>query len=84
MERSGYVIVDCMGLDLSDPGTVTGLYKELSTAISTGKFILLENIKNGTTAFSPIPAFGGVEDGGVFASFEPVTIHVSTSDVVTI
>ena len=82
--NGGYALVDCAGVDLGDLGTVNGLYSKLDSAIKSGKFILLANIVNGDTTFSPIPAFGGYDDDGIFMSFEPVTIHVTTSDVVSI
>lgn len=84
MLKSGYALIDCTGLDLGDLGTVSGLYKQIDSAIKHGKFILLANVVNGTTKFTPIPAFGGYDDNGVFVSFEPVTIHVTSSDVVSI
>lgn len=84
MIKSGYAIIDCAGLDLGDLGTVNGLYNQIDNAIKHGKFMLLANVVNGTTKFTPIPAFGGYDDNGVFVSFEPVTIHVTSSDVVSI
>ena len=82
--NGGYALVDCTGVDLSDLGTVNGLYSKLDSAIKSGKFILLANIVNGDTTFSPIPSFGGYDDDGIFMSFEPVTLHVTSSDVVSI
>lgn len=82
--NGGYAMIDCTGLDLNSLGTVSGLYKKAKAAIDAKKPIWLCNVKNGTTEFSPIPAFGGTESGGVFISFEPVTIHITTADVVTI
>ena len=82
--NGGYALVDCTGVDLSDLGTVNGLYSKLDSAIKSGKFIILANVVNGDTTFSPIPAFGGYDDDGIFMSFEPVTIHVTSSDVVSI
>lgn len=83
--NGGYVMVDCMGLDLGELGTVTGLYNKVKTAIGANKPIQLYNLKNGTQKFTPIPAFGGVESASsVFVSFVPVTLHISSSDVVTI
>lgn len=82
--NGGYALVDCAGVDLSNLGTVNGLYSKLDSAIKSGKFVLLANIVNGDTSFSPIPAFGGYDDDGIFMSFEPVTIHVTSSDVVSI
>lgn len=82
--NGGYALVDCVGVDLGDLGTVNGLYSKLDSAIKSGKFILLANVVNGDTTFSPIPAFGGHDDEGIFISFEPVTLHVTSSDVVSI
>lgn len=82
--NGGYALVDCAGLDLGNLGTVNGLYSKLDSAIKSGKFVLLANVVNGDTKFSPIPAFGGYDDDGIFMSFEPVTIHVTSSDVVSI
>jgi hypothetical protein len=82
--NGGYALVDCTGVDLSNLGTVNGLYSKLDSAIKSGKFVLLANVVNGDTKFSPIPSFGGYDDDGIFMSFEPVTIHVTSSDVVSI
>lgn len=85
MYNSGYVIIDCKGLDLSNPGTVTGLYEKVKNAVGTGKPAVLANVVNGDQAFTPIPAFGGIESTtSVFLSFFPVTIHVDSDDTVTI
>ena len=83
--NGGYVMVDCMGLDLGDPGTVSGLYAKVKTAISADKPIQLYNLKNSTKKFTPVPAYGGVEsETSVFLSFFSTTLHISSSDVVTI
>lgn len=82
--NGGYAIIDCKGLDLANPGTVAGLHNSIKAGVANGKILVMENCKNGTTEFSPITAYGGLEDGGVFVSFFPITLHVSTSDVVTI
>ena len=82
--NGGYALVDCTGVDLGDLGTVNGLYSKLDSAIKSGKFILLANVVNGDITLSPIPSFGGYDDDGIFMSFESVTIHVTSSDVVSI
>lgn len=82
--KGGYAIVDCTGVDLGDLGEVEGLYQKVKDAIATEKPIVLYNIVNGTQAFTPIQAFGGVESSTlVFLSFFPVTIHISNEDVVS-
>ena len=83
--NGGYIMVDCVGLDLGDPGTVTGLYNKVKTAVNAGKPVVLHNLKNGTQKFSPIVAYGGEESStSVFLSFFPITLHISNLDVVTI
>lgn len=81
--NGGYALIDCTGLDLSDLGTVPGLYDGILDAVTNGKVIVLGNIVNDSQKFSPITAYGGIEADGVFASFFPVTIHVSEDDEVT-
>lgn len=83
--NGGYSMIDCTGLDLGNPGTVTGLYEKALNAIKTNKPLVLNNVVNGVQAFTPIPGFGGIESStSVFISFVPVTIHISNADAVTI
>ena len=85
MYNSGYVLVDCEGLDLGDLGTVDGLYDKVKAAVGTGKPIILAGIVNGTQSFSPIAAYGGIESTtSVFLSFFPITLHIDSDDAVTI
>ena len=82
--NGGYVLIDCKGLDLNVLGTVDGLYAKVKAAVKAEKPIVLCNVVNATQAFTPIVAFGGEESStSVFLSFFPVTLHVSSSDVVT-
>ena len=82
--NGGYAMVDCTGIDLSDLGTVSGLYARVKAAISTEKPIVLSGIVNSTQVFTPMVAYGGVESStSVFLSFFPVTLHISSGDVVT-
>lgn len=84
MFNPGYVMVDCTGLDLGDLGTVTGLYAKVKGAVQSGKPIVLGGIVNGDQGFTPIVAYGGIESTtSVFLSFFPITLHISSSDVVT-
>lgn len=81
---NGYALIDCTGVDLGDLGTVTGLYSKIKNALRTGKPLILENIVNSTQGFSPINAYGGSESStSVFLSFFPITLHVNSSDVVS-
>lgn len=80
----GYALIDATGLNLGDPGTVSGLYKQIKAAVENDKPMVFVGVVNGAQKFSPITAYGGKEAAGVFASFFPITIHVTPSDVVTI
>lgn len=55
--KGGYVVVDCTGFDFSNVGKIDGIYEKMLAAYNTGKFVLCENMVNGTAKFSPIPAF---------------------------
>lgn len=82
--KGGYCLVDCAGLDLSTLGTVPGLYKQIKSAVEANKPIVLCGVVNDEQAFTPMVAYGGTESASsVFVSFFPVTLHISSSDVVT-
>ena len=82
--KGGYAIVDCTGIDLHDLGEVTGIYAKVKGAVDTGKPIVLYNLVNDSQAFTPITAYGGVENSTtVFLSFFPVTLHITNEDVVS-
>ena len=83
--EGGYIMIDCAGLDLGEPGTVAGLYDRLAAAIKTNKMITLYNLKNGDFNFTPVSAFASRESStSIAVSFFPVVLHVSNLDVVTI
>lgn len=57
----GYSLVDCTGLDLGNLAKVDGIYNKMLTAYKSNKFVLCANVKNGTSKFTPIPAFLATE-----------------------
>lgn len=82
--NGGYALVDFTGVDLSDLGTKTGAYDEVSDALKTGKPVVIHGIVNGDQAFTDIVAYGGIESStSVFLSFFPVTLHISNQDVIS-
>lgn len=84
MVNSGYIMVDCTGVDLGNLGKVKGLYNKVKNALSTGKILVLTGIVKDIQVFSNIVAYGGTESSSsVFLTFSSITLHVSTSDVVT-
>lgn len=55
--NGGYFLIDCTGLDLNSPGTVSGIYDNMLKAYDSGKLVLLGGIKNSTAAYTPVPVF---------------------------
>lgn len=62
--KSGYVLIDCTGFDFSNVGKVDGIFSKMKAAYDTKKFVLCENMVNGTAKFSPIPAFLALAGSG--------------------
>jgi len=82
--NGGYALIDCTGLDLSNLGTVPGIYDSVKAAVTSDKVIVLVGIVNDEQAFSPITAYGGIEESGVFVSFLPVTLQITDEDLISI
>lgn len=81
--NGGYALINAKGLDLNNLGRVDGIYNEILNAVNNNKPIVLCGVVNGAQGFSPITAYGGIEESGVFVSFYPVTLHVTSGDVVS-
>lgn len=81
--NGGYALIDAKGLDLGNLGKVDGIYNEVLNAVNNNKPIVLCGVVNGTQAFSPIMGYGGIEESGVFVSFFPVTLHITSGDIVS-
>ena len=82
--KGGYVLIDCTGIDLGDLGTVPGIYNKVKNAVKTNKPMVLVNLVNGTQKFTPIVSYGGEESStSVFLSFFPITLHINSSNVVS-
>ena len=62
--KSGYAMVDCTGFDFSNVGKIDGIYNKMLAAYNTGKFVICENMVNGSAKFSPIPAFLALAGSG--------------------
>lgn len=58
MLNSGYIFLDCGGINLSSSSaqSLSGIYNRASAALKSGKPVILTNIKFGTKASSPISA----------------------------
>ena len=81
--NGGYALINAKGLDLNNLGKVDGIYNEILNAVNNNKTIVLCGVVNGAQAFSPITAYGGTEEAGVFVSFGTTTLHVTSGDVVS-
>lgn len=82
---SGYVMVDCGGLNIQTASqTIAGLYNRLVNAINTGKEIVMVNCLNGAgVKASPIPAMANISDTNIILTSFGKQFSVATTDVVT-
>lgn len=62
--KGGYTLVDCTGFDLANPGTVDGIYNKMMNAYNSNKLVVCQNLKNGSSVFTPISSFLGLEIDG--------------------
>ena len=83
MLKSGYVMVDCTGFDFSDVTKIDGIYNKMLKAYKTGKFVLCENMVNGTAKFSPIPAFLALDDDKIVLTVMNLAYNIASDDTIT-
>ena len=87
--KAGYVLVDCIGLDLlsETTQTISGLYAKVASAMKTGKMIIAENMIWGDDGtISPVHVFA-IDMGstyGIYCTASTLQIRISPLDVVTI
>lgn len=86
--ESGYIMIDCGGMDLMSESsqTITGLYARLTEARATDKVVVAHNIVWGDSGkTSPIPVIltAPYENTYVCAA-STLQIYVTSADVVTI
>lgn len=85
MINTGYILLDCTGIDLATASaTITGIYEKALGAIDTGKVIYLANVVNGTTTYSPMPVYGALVDTTITFNLVGKTITITNADAVTI
>lgn len=60
----GYSMIDCTGFNFGNLQPITGIYDKLMTAYESDKPVWLYNCVNGSSHFTPIPAFLAVEVDG--------------------
>lgn len=82
--NGGYIMVDCLGLDINDLGTVAGLFDKLVTAFNTRKNVILEHIENDGYMLSPTATvITPQENGNYHFSVDNIVLNITSGNVVT-
>lgn len=81
--KSGYVMVDCTGFDFSDVDKVDGIYAKMKAAYESNKFVLCENMVNGSAKFTPIPAFLAMDGTTIVLTIMNIAYNIDTDDTIT-
>lgn len=87
MMNTGYVTIDCKGLDLikgSTPQTIPGLRADIEKAMATGKPIIATNLTWDEGYISPTMCMCTFVGEDLIATSSTLQIYISKSDVVTI
>ena len=84
--NSGYVLIDCTGLDLKGETTqtVSGIYQKCATALASGKPAYAGNVAWGDEKTSPISVMLTVDSGKITASACTLRLDISSDDSVKI
>ena len=81
--KSGYVMIDCTGFDFSDVSHIDGIYAKMKAAYDTNKFVLCENMVNGSAKFTPIPAFLAMDGTTIVLTVMNIAYNIDTDDDIT-
>lgn len=86
MFNSGYVMVDCSGLDLNDSTTqsITGLYKRAREAIDSGKPCYACGCDMSGMPCTPVSVVAWVEGENVVVTGHVLRITIEKDDDVTV
>lgn len=86
--KGGYVIVDCKGLDLtkgSTEQTITGIYKNVQSAMKAKKQILAENCLWGVLPVTPIAVFAiQLSETTICVTSSTLQVYITNADIITI
>lgn len=84
--NGGYVLFDCMGLDLaaSEEQTKTGIYAEAIRALSLNKPIWAVNCNYDGAEFSPVPVMCHMSDTTIIASAGVLQVFITSADKCTV
>lgn len=86
MKKTGYVVIDCTGVDLAAEATATiaGIYSAFVNAYACGKPVFVENIINDDLVYSPACVVVAESSGDFVFALEGSTVTVDADDGVTI
>lgn len=87
MYNSGYVMVDCGGLDLNDSTeqTINGIYDRAKDALASGKLVLATNCVMSEMPCSPCAVIAWDQgDDGIIATGHVLRITIAADDGVTV
>lgn len=87
MNNSGYIMVDCGGLDLNDSTeqTIDGIYRRAKEALSTGKLAIATNCVMSGAPCTPVSVVAWDEgDSGIIATGHVLRITIAADDGVTV
>lgn len=87
MSNSGYIMVDCAGLDLNDSATqeIDGLYARAKAAIATGKPVFVTNCVMSDFPCTPVSVVAWDEgDTGIVATGHVLRVTITDADEVTV
>lgn len=82
--KGGYSMIDCTGFDLGNPTSVAGIYNKMMTAYKSNKLVICQNMKNGSSKFTPIAGFIATETEGttvtIVLTIMNLTYRISADD----
>lgn len=87
MTNSGYILVDCGGLELNDNTTqsITGLYKRAKAALASGKPVFAVNCLMNDGYCSPVSVAAWQEDSTtIIATGHVFRVAIESDDDVTV
>lgn len=85
--NSGYILVDCGGLELNSASTqsITGLYKRAKAALATGKPVFAVNCLMNDGYCSPVSVAAWQEDSTtIIATGHVFRVSIESDDDVTV
>ena len=87
MDKGGYILFDCGGLNLntSSEQTKTGIYARAKAALKSGKPVYAVNCRMGTTPCSPCSVIAWQDDSDtIVATGHVLRVAIDEDDGVTV